>query len=205
MFSPGVAVFLRKYLTGSTRGWGRGPTGRRACEHLGGSASLVLGRPPAGALNPALLPAPSMPWTSSFPSQGHSFHIWRREHWFSVPGGPIHVSLVWVIGQAVGDFSPGGQRSEAAFSLLGAAEFGAWDELSAWLEAEAISWSEGPLGILLDAWVGGRGGGVQRQNLASFGKGPRVPIDPDLQSEGKTYSCKLIAVSKFCISWGTSF
>lgn len=42
----------------------------------------------------------------SFPSQGLSFHIWRRQHWVDVPGGPVRVSLVWVIGKAVGDTSP---------------------------------------------------------------------------------------------------
>lgn len=73
---------------------------------------------------PALAPAPSLP-----PS-GLSFPIWRRNHESSVLGSLIHVSLVWVIGQAVGDTLPG----PASF-LLGAPESGAQNELSAWLDA----------------------------------------------------------------------
>ena len=43
---------------------------------------------------------------SSFPSRGQFLRVWGRQHWFSVLGGPIHVSLVWAIGQGVGDTFP---------------------------------------------------------------------------------------------------
>ena len=77
-----------------------------------------------------------------------------------------------------GGLPPGGQRSGAAFSLLGAAEFGAWDELSAWLEVEAISWSEGLLGILLDAWVGAGGAGCRGRTLHVSAKDLGCPLTP---------------------------
>ena len=60
---------------------------------------LALGRPPAHQL-------PQCPY-EFLPLSGTPFlRVWGRQHWFSVLGGPIHVSLAWAIGQGVGDTFP---------------------------------------------------------------------------------------------------
>lgn len=109
-------MFLRKWSSGAI---GRG---LQAEEHVskasgGGQCFPPLNRAPAGAVVPALASAPSLPLS------GLNFPIWRRNHESSVFGGPIHVSLVWVIGQAVGDTLP------LAASCLGLHSL-SWEHLS---------------------------------------------------------------------------
>lgn len=43
------------------------------------------------------------------------------------------------------------------------------------------------------------------RTLQVWAESLKCPLTPGLQSEGRSYSHKLAAVSKFCISWGTLF
>lgn len=95
-------MFLRKWFAGSI---GRGLQAEECVSKASGEGS-VSGQSSAGALVPALPAAPSVPWTSPFPSQGLSFHIWRKKHQSSVLRDPTHVSLVWDIGRLWGTLCP---------------------------------------------------------------------------------------------------
>lgn len=139
--------------------WGGWGTGRRAYEPgifecvlpASGQAGFRLGPWSQCCHQLPQCPGNFLPLSETqFPEREALVQCPWRSH-------PCQSSLGYWPGRG-GHFPLGGQWSGAASSLLGAAEFGAWDELSAWLEAKAMSWSEGPLGILLGT-CGGQGRG----------------------------------------------
>lgn len=133
----------------------------------GGQCLPSLGMAPTRTPVPALPPAPLVPWTSPYASQGLSFHMWRRKH---CPQRYHHTSLASVIGQAMGDTLPLMVSGLLVSSLLGVAEFGAGNELSALLGLSHLllrgtSWHP--------AWCM-KGIGAEP---CKFGKGPQAPSD----------------------------
>lgn len=147
---------------------------------------LPLGRQVSGwALGLSAATSSLSALETSFPFQRVSFR--RGKHWSSVLGGPIHASLAWGIGRAVGDTFPWAASGLGLHPL-------SWEQLSLGLGMSFLPGSRprpcpGQRDLLASCLVpvGVRaGGGGQGQNLASLGKGSQVPIAPHLQSEGRT-------------------
>lgn len=144
----------------------------RAVLPASGQGSSWCHSPSSGATVLALAPAPSLPLS------GLSFPIWRS-HESSVLGGPIHVSLVWVIGQAMGGTLPLAASCLCLHSL-------SWEHLSLALR---MSFPPGSMPSLdqsdLLAFCLVLAGSRVR-TLQVWTKGLKHPLTPDRHSEGRT-------------------
>lgn len=123
----------------------RGTLGRRTCEqHLGRAVLPASGQGSHWSPGPSSATSCLSVLDKSLPLSRTQFLHLEKKAWVQCP---------WRFHSyqpgCGGTLAPSGQWS--GWSWLGAAEFGAWDEPSAWLETEAISRSEGPLDILYGA------------------------------------------------------